>query len=238
MYWNALRKATYDEDASSQIHIFNASRLIEGHPRKERAELIRQMLIEFGIDSILLTEIGWATYCVCSKEEVEECYTLAYSDDQTKSTQSIKFLHDELDLFFDTHHRGIADTPEKWSMTTKNLCDFSSFVFRKLEKKESELVDKIDETYLEEYYCMYHKSSDDIENRTKQKRMLDDIQKLQLSESKSRYQMVSSFRETILLRNLEISWTKDHQGNLDSKKKSLQIRSNKRNKKRNKTKRK
>ena len=66
-------------------------------------------------------------------------------------------------------------------------------MFQKLETNESGLVDKIDETYLAGSYMQYHKSL----TTTAKKTMLDDIKKLQLSESKSRYLMAVIYRETI-----------------------------------------
>ena len=62
----------------------------------------------------------------------------------------MNFLHDELDLFFHQIHKNkvIANIAEYKSMTGENMYGFASIVFRKLKKKESEMVDKINEDYL------------------------------------------------------------------------------------------
>ena len=201
------------------------------------------MLIEFKIDSILLTTLGWFKFGVCGKEMVENWYT---EPPQNLHRAPVKFLHDELDMFFYAMYKNIADTSEFYPINPEksSINGFSLYSFRKLNKKESKLVDQIDEVYLEECYLMYNqagssaltKHTGSSDHNSKQA-MTSDIKRLQLSESKSRYVIVSAFCDTVLLRNTTLNWTKEHQQYYGMKTKPLGTRSNKQNKKRNKTKR-
>ena len=238
-----------NEKAALPIHLFYASNLFAGgigrtRLRIERDELIKKVLIEFKIDSILLTTLGWFKFGVCSKEMVENWYT--------EPLVQVKFLHDELDMFFYAMYKNIADTSEFYPINPEksSINGFSLYSFRKLKKKESKLVDQIDEVYMEECYLMYNqrglsalkkytgatfRSGSSLHNSKQE--MVSDIKRLQLSESKSRYVIVSAFRDTVLLRDTTLNWTKEHQQYHGMKTKPFGTRSNKRNKKRNKTKR-
>ena len=230
LFRKALRNATQNRDhASFPIHLICASNYIaseenvSSHVRRKGEELLQQLLIEFNVDSVLLTSLFWLRARVCSKEELENWYT--------DTPTSMKFFHDELDLFFNTMQTNahITDTPESLpnNYICKNPREFISFAFRKLNRKESQLVDQIDEDYFNSY-IMYKRPDLFYTDVTKNENlMLSHIKRLQLSESKSRFKMIVCHRDTILLRNMKMSWTREHQKlleDLDTTKRSLKIR--------------
>ena len=178
------------------------------------------------------------------------------TDDPTEIFNTgLTSLHDELDLFFHAIHKNedIVDTPV--SISPENFFRLGSVAFQKLTKHDSKLTNNIDEDYLENYHFIYNKfgqmiyihSAIDVTSSLHRKldwigfnlkeNMQRDMEKLQLSESKLRFLVVIGCRETLLLRNANISWIKDHQRLQFSKNVAVKNPIKKRNSKQNKTQR-
>ena len=197
--------------------------------REKRLRLIQRLLYELKIDSLLLTNIQWDRHAICSKEELIKWYkNEAVSCDLTNDNYFRKkfeignFLHNELDLFFDTmlknedigHTRTNELAPEEFMIACQ-----------KLKENELEKLDKMDENFLETFidyrgYVGLDKGDDG------DKRLQNHIESNKKSESNSRFAVSLCRRTTDLLRN----WPVDQEHHPDGKNKPLRILPIKRNK--------
>ena len=191
-----------------------------------------RLLYEIKIDSLLLTNIQWDRHAICSKEELIKWYkNEAVSCDLTndiyyrKKFEIINFLHNELDIFFDTM---LKNEDIRHIRTNELAREEFMFTCQKLKENELEKLDKMDEDFLETFMD-YRGHVGLYEGNERDKRLQNDIEYNKLSESNSRYALSVCRRTTDLLRN----WVVDQEHHPDRKNKPSQISRRKKRNKRN-----
>ena len=195
---NAFEKAMLAENLPLPIHIFWAT----VSPSSGRMNDIKQLLLEFQIDSALLTTISWTRMSLLSQESTKIMYKgiANYTDinimgyqitfDITQNSRSNlnatfkKHLHDELDLFF----HGMRKNKISSFIGNRDRKNFT-FTVQKLTKTELSLLEKMDKDYFATFVSY---------NKEEWRKKID-LKKLKLSESKSRYKLSSCSRCTLFI---------------------------------------
>ena len=184
---NSFKKAMFAGTLPLPIHIFCA--IVS--PSSGRMNDIKQLLLEFQIDSALLTTISWTRTSLVSQESTEIMYKgIANNSDITQNFQFNlnatfkKPLHDELDLFF----HGMRKNKISSFIGNRDRKNFT-FTVQKLTKTELSLLEKMDKDYFATFVSY---------NKEEWRKKID-LKKLKLSESKSRYKLSSCSRCTLFI---------------------------------------
>ena len=225
---NAFKKAMFAENLPLPIHITCAT---DSHP-SGRINNIEQLLLEFQIDSVLLTTINWSRILLIDQETTDIMYNEVTNDiDITENSQfnlngtskagllKRNFLHEDLDLFFQAMHNNeitsfIGGRFDRMEFLKLHF----TFTVQKLTKTELSLLEKMDEDYIASF--MFYNDQKQTNLRLFERRNVFDVEEMNLSselKSKSKFKKSNCSRNTVILqksalfKNLNPIWTRDHQ---------------------------
>ena len=183
---------------------------------------------------MLLTNIQWDKHAICCKEELirwyeNEAVSSEWTDENyyRKKFTITNFLHNELDVFFDTM---LKNEDIRHTRTNELAPEEFMFAFQKLKENELEKLDKMDENFLETF-IQYRGNVGLYEGKSPydgDKILQYHINYNKSSESNSRFAVSVCRRTTDLLRNWLVN--QEHHPDGKNENKPLRIRPKKRNK--------